>query len=88
MVDDVPVSPDSAAARRDAGLAAVSWEKWSREYDRMTFGECVRRIREDYVAHGRDWTLPGFRTIAVYRFGNWRMNVRSKILRAPFSNTK
>src|ERR1035437_8165349 len=42
-------------------------------------------IKEDYVAHGRDWTKPGFRAMAAYRFGVWRMMIRSKILRAPFS---
>ena len=42
-------------------------------------------VHEDWVAHGRDWTLPGFRAVAVCRFGQWRMGVRSKILRAPFS---
>ncbi|HUO09771.1 MAG TPA: serine O-acetyltransferase [Phycisphaerae bacterium] len=42
-------------------------------------------LREDYSAHGRDWTKPGFRAIAVYRFGVWRMTLRPKFLRAPFS---
>lgn len=42
-------------------------------------------LREDYAAHGRDWTKPGFRAIAVYRFGVWRMAVRLKLLRAPLS---
>ena len=42
-------------------------------------------IREDYVAHRRDWTRPGFRAVAVYRFGVWRMGVGSKVLRAPLS---
>ena len=42
-------------------------------------------IAEDYRAHGRDWTLPGFRTLAVYRFGVWRMGVRSRLLRGPLS---
>jgi len=45
----------------------------------------LRLIHEDWIAHGRDWTRPGFRAVAVQRFGNWRMNVRPKILRAPFS---
>lgn len=45
----------------------------------------LRQIREDYLAHGRDWTKPGFRAVAVHRFGVWRMGVRPKILRAPFS---
>jgi len=42
-------------------------------------------IREDWEAHGRDWTKPGFRAIAIHRFGNWRMKLRPKALRAPFS---
>jgi len=42
-------------------------------------------IKEDWIAHGRDWTRPGFRSMAVYRFGVWRMTIRSKIVRAPFS---
>jgi serine O-acetyltransferase len=43
------------------------------------------QIQEDWVAHGRDWTKPGFRAIAVQRFGVWRMKVEPKALRAPFS---
>jgi len=43
------------------------------------------QIKEDWNAHGRDWTRPGFRAVAVHRFGVWRMGVRPKILRAPFS---
>jgi serine O-acetyltransferase len=42
-------------------------------------------LREDWVAHGRDWTLPGFRAVAVARFGAWRMGVKPKLLRAPLS---
>src|SRR4051812_14756812 len=44
-----------------------------------------RLIREDLVAHGGDSTKPGFRALAVYRFGVWRMTVHSKLLRAPLS---
>lgn len=44
-----------------------------------------RQIAEDWRAHGRDWTRPGFRAVAVHRFGAWRMGVRSKVLRAPLS---
>ncbi|MEZ6191208.1 MAG: serine acetyltransferase [Phycisphaerales bacterium] len=43
------------------------------------------QLREDWVAHGRDWTLPGFRAVAVARFGAWRMGVKPKLLRAPLS---
>ncbi|MEM6552981.1 MAG: serine acetyltransferase [Planctomycetota bacterium] len=44
-----------------------------------------QRIKEDHAAHRRDWTRPGFRAVAVHRFGVWRMGIRSKLLRAPFS---
>ncbi len=43
------------------------------------------QIRRDWQAHERDWTRPGFRALAVYRFGVWRMGVRPKLLRAPLS---
>jgi serine O-acetyltransferase len=45
----------------------------------------LAQLREDWIAHGRDWTKPGFRAVAAHRFGNWRMRIRSKVLRAPFS---
>ena len=45
----------------------------------------LAQIAEDWRAHGRDWTKPGFRTVAVHRFGVWRMGIRPKLLRAPFS---
>src|SRR5437762_11113510 len=43
------------------------------------------QIAEDWVAHGRDWTRPGFRAVASARFGAWRMTVRPKFIRAPLS---
>jgi serine O-acetyltransferase len=42
-------------------------------------------IREDLAAHGGDWTRPGFKALAAYRFGVWRMGVRPRLLRAPLS---
>ncbi len=50
-----------------------------------TFPDLVERIREDWQAHGRDAFSPGFRAIAVYRFGVWRMGIGSRALRAPLS---
>jgi serine O-acetyltransferase len=44
-----------------------------------------QQIREDWTVHERDWTRPGFRAVAVARFGQWRMTVKSKLLRAPLS---
>jgi len=40
---------------------------------------------EDWQAHGCDWTKPGFRAVAVCRFGQWRMKIQKRIIRAPFS---
>jgi len=51
----------------------------------MKFREMLALVREDHEAHGRDWTRPGFRAVAVHRFGNWRMAVGPKVLRAPLS---
>lgn len=42
-------------------------------------------IREDLQAHGNDWSRPGFRAMAVYRFGVWRMTIPFTPLRAPLS---
>lgn len=44
-----------------------------------------QQIAEDWIAHDRDWTKPGFRAVAIHRFGVWRMKIQPKILRAPFS---
>lgn len=44
-----------------------------------------QQIKEDWIAHGRDWTKPGFRAVAVQRLGAWRMSVEPKLLRAPLS---
>lgn len=43
------------------------------------------QLKEDWIAHERDWTKPGFRAVAVHRFGVWRMSLEPKILRGPFS---
>lgn len=51
----------------------------------MSLRKLILDIREDYIANGRDWTLPGFRALFVYRIGNWRMLIKFKLIRAPFS---
>ena len=43
----------------------------------------VAQIVEDWNTHGRDSTRPGFQALAVHRFGNWRMGIGPKIVRAP-----
>lgn len=41
--------------------------------------------REDLSTHDGLWLEQGFWALAVHRLGNWRMNIKPKILRAPFS---
>lgn len=45
----------------------------------------LQQIHEDYVAHGKDWTKPGFQTIAVHRFGTWKKTIKTKVVRAPLT---
>ena len=47
--------------------------------------DLITLIREDWRAHGRDWTRPGFRTLAVHRFGVWRARLKLKPFRAPLT---
>src|SRR5207244_360231 len=42
-------------------------------------------VREDFHTHDESLLEPGFWAVAVHRFGNWRMGIRPKALRAPFS---
>ena len=45
----------------------------------------IALLREDLANHyGSIWEQ-GFWAIAVHRFGNWRMGIRPKLLRFPFS---
>ncbi|PSR15741.1 serine acetyltransferase [filamentous cyanobacterium CCP3] len=55
------------------------------EQPNTSFNELIQQVKEDWIAHGRDWVKPGFRAVAVHRFGVWRMGVKSKVLRAPLS---
>lgn len=43
----------------------------------------LQLIAEDFRTHDSDLTQPGFWALAVHRFGNWRMGIRQKALRAP-----
>ena len=42
-------------------------------------------VGEDYHAHGREFLSPGFWALFWHRFGNWRMGIRPRVLRLPFS---
>lgn len=41
------------------------------EEHKSHFIEFLRLVREDLKVHDRDWTRPGFRALAVQRFGAW-----------------
>lgn len=55
------------------------------ESSNLRLKDLLALIKEDWQYHDRDWTLPGFRAIAICRFGQWRMGVRSNLLRYPLS---
>jgi len=42
-------------------------------------------VVEDFRTHDKNLFEPGFWAVAVHRFGNWRMGIAPKALRAPFS---
>ena len=42
-------------------------------------------LREDRRTHDGKWLEQGFWAVAVHRFGNWRMGVRPRVLRLPFT---
>jgi serine O-acetyltransferase len=42
-------------------------------------------IAEDYRTHDRTILEPGFWAVAVHRFGNWRMGVKPRLFRIPFT---
>lgn len=44
-----------------------------------------QQVHEDWIAHGCDWTKPGFRAVALYRFGVWRKRVKPRLLYIPLS---
>lgn len=45
----------------------------------------IRQLREDYLAHDKRLSTPGFQAIAVYRLGRWYRSLKSRTLRVPFA---
>ena len=45
----------------------------------------IKLLGEDYRTHDRSFLEPGFWAVAVHRFGNWRMGIRYKVLRIPWT---
>jgi serine O-acetyltransferase len=42
-------------------------------------------IAEDYRTHDKKLLEPGFLAVVIHRYGNWRMDIRPRPLRIPFS---
>jgi serine O-acetyltransferase len=45
----------------------------------------LQLLREDLRTHDGNFFEQGFWAVAVHRFGNWRMGIRWKVLRAPLT---
>src|SRR5688572_27077786 len=78
---DTPSESGSLASRLLSKVSALKAEG-------MPVAEFVRFVelaREDLDSHDGDWTRPGFQALLVHRFGTWRMSIRSRMLRVPFS---
>jgi serine O-acetyltransferase len=57
----------------------------SQALPRIGLRDCCAQIHEDWIAHDRQWSRPGFRAVAVHRLGVWRMQIQPRWLRLPFS---
>jgi serine O-acetyltransferase len=44
-----------------------------------------RLLAEDLKTYEKRFLEPGFWAVVVHRFGNWRMGIRKRVLRAPFT---
>ena len=42
-------------------------------------------LREDFLTHDRGLLQPGLWALWIHRFGNWRMGIRPRIFRWPFT---
>lgn len=42
-------------------------------------------LKEDLATHYGDWSLPGFRAVAVYRFGVWARTLNNGLMRTLFA---
>lgn len=54
-------------------------------HENMCLSSLWKLVHEDWIVHGKDFSSPGFRAIAVYRFGAWCIGIRWRLFRAPLS---
>jgi serine O-acetyltransferase len=70
---DVPLAPAKRESMRgEVNLNPAEMGLWA-------------LLREDWRTHDRAWLDQGLWAVAVHRFGNWRMGVRPRVVRLPFS---
>jgi serine O-acetyltransferase len=80
----VPPAPASRPFQRDLDRAPGSaLPLGDRNLNPPEIG-FLELVAEDFATHDRDWLSPGFWSLAICRFGNWRMSVRPA-LRPPLS---
>ena len=65
-------------------LAAAPVSRGERNLNPADIG-FLALLREDLKTHDGGLFEQGYWAVAVHRFGNWRMGIRPKLLRAPFS---
>jgi serine O-acetyltransferase len=81
---DEKIIAAQASAKAATEIEAIASETPETNSETTSIG-LWQQIKEDWEAHGRDWTKPGFRAVAIQRFGVWRMGVPFKLLRGPLS---
>jgi serine O-acetyltransferase len=81
------VSSERVSSERDERIVTPAFDEPgdSSRWMPSSFGELIDVVRQDWRVNGRDWTKPGFRALAVHRFGNWRMTFGSFVARAPLA---
>jgi serine O-acetyltransferase len=95
ITDDVPdgklaigvpgrVLPNASAQRPNGREVATRVEKGVLDQNPPGIG-FLPLLVEDFETHGRHWTAPGFWAVAIHRFGNRRMGIEHKLLRAPLT---
>lgn len=77
-----PTSPGTAPLRGDEHLPPLPKGDRNLNPSGMSLWAL---LREDLATHDGLWLEQGFWAVAVHRFGNWRMGIRAKLLRAPMT---
>ncbi len=81
---------DQQATKPDANSSAAANEqsppqpRGAENQNPDDIGMCAL-LKEDFDTYEHDLLDPCLWAIAVHRFGNWRMGVKSKVVRAPLS---